>query len=91
MLKPKTTKQFKRDFKKAKKQNKKLENLENVMVELTNERQLSPRNKDHPLIGNFSGSRECHIEPDWLLIYRIDKNASEIIFERIGSHSELFE
>jgi addiction module toxin, RelE/StbE family len=45
-------------------------------------------NRDHPLVDNYVGRRECHIEPDWLLIYKLD--GDEIIFERTGSHSDLF-
>ena len=54
-----------------------------------NEERLNARYKDHKLIGNFIGRRECHIEPDWLLIYKT--NDDEIIFERTGTHSDLFD
>jgi len=90
MLKPRATKQFKKDYKKAKKQNKNLKKLEDIMAELEAERQMPLKFRDHLLAGKFEGSRECHIEPDWLLIYRIDKPESEIIFERTGTHSDLF-
>ena len=49
---------------------------------------MLPKYREHSLIGNFIGRRECHIEPDWLLIYKIDND--NIIFERTGSHSDLF-
>lgn len=55
---------------------------------MIDEEPLAERHRDHVLIGNYQGRRECHIEPNWLLIYKIDEN--EIIFERTGSHSDLF-
>ncbi len=53
---------------------------------LLNEEKLPPKNRDHALTGNYANRRKCHIEPDWLLIYKLDKNA--IIFERTGTHSD---
>lgn len=90
MLKPDTTTQFERDIKKAKKQHKPLEKLKTVMAQLVEEKSLDPKYLDHPLQGNWKGARECHIENDWLLIYRLVKSRGEIWFERLGSHSELF-
>jgi len=59
------------------------------MRQLAERRQLNPKHKDHKLIGNYKGRRECHIAPDWLMIYQyIGDNA--VLFERTGSHSELF-
>ena len=49
---------------------------------------LEPRYCDHPLVGNFANRRDCHIEPDWLLIYRFE--ADKVIFERMGTHADLF-
>ena len=49
---------------------------------------LPPEYKDHPLRGNYSGSRDCHIEPDWVLIYTLEEN--HVRFERTGTHSDLF-
>lgn len=69
-------------------QNKDLEKLERVMKALIEEKPLDPKHKDHPLHRNWAGRRECHIEPDWLLIYKLQKPT--IIFERTGSHAELF-
>lgn len=60
------------------------------MTTLAAGKPLSPRNRDHALVGNYSDRRECHIEPDWLLIYKIDEPRKEIIFERTGTHSDLF-
>lgn len=58
------------------------------MIKLINEEVLDVKYKDHPLKGEYSDFRECHIEPDWLLLYKIENNY--IIFTRTGSHSELF-
>jgi len=88
MLKPVTTNQFEKDLNKAKKQGKDLEKLKEIMSLLLNQMPLPPNNKDHKLSGNYSYHRECHLSPDWLLIYKATK--VEIIFERMGSHSELF-
>lgn len=49
---------------------------------------LEARHRDHPLVGNYAGRRECHLEPDWLLIYKLD--GDDIIFERTGTHADLF-
>jgi mRNA interferase YafQ len=80
--------QFKEDFKRVKKQHKDLSKLQTVIEILVNEQPLDLRYKDHQLIGDWKNHRECHIEPDWLLIYRIfDTN---LYLERTGSHSDLF-
>ena len=84
----KITSQFKKDYKKAKKQNKDLELLKKVMSDLIAGKALEERFKDHVLLGNWKPHRECHIQPAWLLIYRIE--ADTIIFVRAGSHAELF-
>ena len=65
-----------------------VENIKTVMRELMDEMPLEAKYRDHFLIGNFKDRRECHIEPDWLLIYRIDD--PHIIFERTGTHADLF-
>lgn len=92
MLKPIKTTQFEKDQKKAHKQHIKrdFKTLEEVSLLLINEQPLDPKYKDHPLKGNWKGCRDCHIENDWVLIYRINEKEGTIIFERIGSHSELF-
>ncbi len=87
MLIPITTKQFEKDVKKAKKQGKEIRKLKQVMKYLIDEVPLPLKNNDHKLTGNYFHHRECHISPDWLLIYKVTKK--EIIFERTGSHSEL--
>ncbi|EFQ66799.1 TPA: type II toxin-antitoxin system YafQ family toxin [Enterococcus faecalis S613] len=84
------TNQFKKDFKKAKKQGKNLEKLKEVIVLLQEQQTLPLKYKDHELTGNYIGTRECHIEPDWLLIYKIDGDKLILTLARIGSHSELF-
>jgi len=65
------------------------EKIKKIIRNLINEERLDAKYKDHKLIGNYKGRRECHIEPDWLLIYKIED--SVIIFERTGTHSDLFE
>jgi len=82
------TTQFKKDYKKIKKQQKNLSKLTIVIEKLLSQQKLEPKYKDHPLSGNFKNHRDCHIEPDWILIYRITKE--ELILERTGSHSDLF-
>lgn len=79
---------FKKDLKKLAKQGKDLEELYTTIELITEEKPLPLRNKDHPLIGNWKGHRECHIRPDWLLIYKIQDD--RLYLERTGSHSELF-
>lgn len=90
MYNPVISSKFKKDLKRDKKRNKDLLKLEFIMKKLTNGEPISVKNRDHPLVGNYSGRRECHIEPDWLLIYKIDFDEMEIIFERTGTHSDLF-
>jgi mRNA interferase YafQ len=72
----------------AKKRGKGIKKLELIMERLANGAVLEKKHWDHDLIGNFANRRECHIEPDWLLIYKID--GTRIIFERTGTHSDLF-
>ena len=88
MLKPSFTKQFDRDLKRMLKRGKEKDKIKLVVSNLINEERLDPKYKDHKLVGNYEGRRECHIEPDWLLIYKPEKEM--IIFERTGSHSDLF-
>jgi mRNA interferase YafQ len=91
MLKPSTTSQFKKDFKKCQKSSQRdILALKELMQQLSEQAPLADRYRDHPLSGNFVNHRECHIKPDWLLIYYIDAEKGEITFVRTGSHSELF-
>lgn len=89
MLQPKFTKAFQKDFKRSQRRGKDLEKLHHVQKLLTMEEALPAQYRDHPLKGVWAGHRECHIEPDWLLIYRI--HDLDIIFTRIGTHSDLFD
>ena len=82
------TSQFKRDFKRIKKRGKDLNKLKEVVSILDKSEALADRHHDHALIGEWSGSRDCHIEPDWLLIYRVEGDS--LFLERTGSHSDLF-
>lgn len=84
------TNQFKKDIKLAKKQGKDIDKLFDVIGVLANGETLDEKYRDHDLSGNFKGCRECHIEPDWLLIYEIDNNVLVLVLNRVGSHSELF-
>ena len=84
------TSQFKKDLKLAKKQNKDLGKLFEVIDILANGETLDAKYKDHSLTGNYRETRECHIEPDWLLIYEIRGDVLVLMLYRLGSHSELF-
>jgi len=88
MRTPVFTSKFKQDRKLAGKRNKDLLKLDDVISDLIDGILLPPKNRDHALSGNYVGRRECHIEPDWLLVYKVDDDL--IIFERTGSHSDLF-
>ena len=90
MLTPVYYGSFRRDCKHMKKQNKHMNKLAEVMNILINDQPLLPKHENHPLHGNFINWWECHIEPDWLLIYRIEKTRKEVIFYRTGSHSDLY-
>ena len=80
--------QIKKDYKRIKKQHKDISKLQFVIEELVNQNELDPRYKNHLLTGNWNKHSECHIESDWLLIYRISDN--NFYLERTGSHSEIF-
>ena len=82
------TSKFKKDLEKAKKQGRNLEALQEAIRFLGSSTPLPYKFNDHKLIGNYSGRRECHLAPDFLLIYCIKGN--ELTFERLGTHSELF-
>ena len=88
MLKPEYTTKFKKDLKTVEKRNLDIELLKAVIKKLCLEEPLPEKNKDHNLSGEWSGCRECHISPDWLLIYQIGNGI--IVFERTGSRSDLF-
>ena len=84
--------QFRRDLKLAKKRGLKIEKLKKVVDTLASGHKLDEKYRDHKLIGEYGikGFRECHIEPDWLLIYRVDKSVLELYLFRTGTHSDLF-
>ncbi|RQV98120.1 type II toxin-antitoxin system YafQ family toxin [bacterium] len=88
MFIPIYTRQFERDLKRIKKRRKNIEKLKIILCALIEEEKPDPIHRDHKLVGNWLGRRECHIESDWLLIYKIEDD--RIIFERTGTHSDLF-
>jgi mRNA interferase YafQ len=88
MLAQTTSRQFERDYVKQFKRHKDLSKLKAVMRLIVEEKPLGRKHRDHPLTGNWTAYRDCHIEPDWLLIYKIDQNG--VLFERTGSHADLF-
>ena len=92
MLKPGSTGQFKKDYKLAVKSGFNPEKLEKVVSLLCNGVTLPPAYKDHLLMNsrNYKGMRECHIEPDWLLVYKIRKDILVLQLIRTGTHSDLF-
>lgn len=90
MLKSIVQNKFKQDLKRIKKRGLNILNLKFVMAELAVENILHVKYRDHMLTGNYKGCRECHIEPDWLLIYSIDNSDKTILFVRTGTHSDLF-
>lgn len=91
MLTVRTEGRFKKDVKKLSKAgSKSMSKLREVIRKLEREKPLEKEYNPHPLSGNWKDHMECHIEPDWLLIYCIDKKYNELILVRTGSHSELF-
>ena len=86
----KFTNQFKKDIKLAKKQNKDLNKLFDVVNILAEGGILEAKYRDHDLSGEYKGTRECHVEPDWLLVYEIQNDVLVLMLYRLGTHSELF-
>ena len=84
------TTQFKKDYKLALKRHLNIELLDNVIISLSRGETLPEINKDHALTGNWVGHRECHILPDWLLVYRIEDDVLVLTLARTGTHSDLF-
>lgn len=82
------TKQFKKDVKRMRKRGKDLEKVKAVIDLLVAEEPLPPKNRDRKLGGNWIGRRDCQIEPDWILIYKLTED--ELLLERTGTHSDLF-
>jgi mRNA interferase YafQ len=90
MLKPRFTGSFKRERKLMQKRGKDIHKLTEVMGMIINEQPLPPERHNHPLHGEWEGSFECHIQGDWILIYRLNPEARTVTFQRTGSHSDLF-
>ena len=84
------TTQFKKDYKLALKRHLDIDLLDDIIRALSQGKTLPEKNKDHALSGNWTGYRECHIQPDWLLIYRIDNDVLVLTLTRNGTHSNLF-
>ena len=85
------TSQFKKDCKRAKKRGLDMSELQAVLDRLGNGDQLEERYRDHFLVGGYAGFRECHIRPDWLLIYAVDEDRLILAAARTGTHSDLFD
>jgi mRNA interferase YafQ len=83
------TRQFARDLKRMQKRGEKLAKLKAVVKRLAQGKPLDPKHRDHPLIGNWKNCRDCHIEPDWVLIYTVGPDSLRL--ERTGTHSDLFQ
>lgn len=81
---------FRKDLKLAKKRAYNLELLNDIVDKLAAQIPLPPQNRDHALSGDYAGFRECHIQPDWLLVYRIDNDELLLFLSRTGTHSDLF-
>jgi mRNA interferase YafQ len=91
VLDAKRANRFKKEFARAEKRGKNMDKLIEVMGMLMNEQPLLAKHHNHPLHGGeWEGKWECHIEPDWLLVYRIDKKKGQILFYRTGTHTDLF-
>jgi len=88
MLIPDYTDRFRKDYKLAIKRNYDVSLLDAVICDLIGEVPLAEKHWDHQLVGNYDGCRECHVKPDWILIYQV--GAGVIVFERTGTHSDLF-
>ena len=84
------TGQFKKDYKLARKRNLNIELLDEIILKLARGEELPKENRDHALSGNWLGYRECHIQSDWLLIYRVEEGVLILTLTRTGTHSDLF-
>lgn len=81
---------FRKDLKLAEKRGYEIKKIRDVIAALADGQQLDERYRDHTLTGNYAGYRECHIQPDWLLIYRIQESELILLLSRTGTHSDLF-
>ena len=84
------TKKFQKDLKRVQRRGYDLSLLTEILKKLANGESLPEKNRDHLLTGNFSGCRECHITPDWLLVYKIYEEELLLYLTRTGTHSDLF-
>ncbi len=82
---------FKKDLKVTAKRGYNLELLDQVVEKIASQEKLPAKYKDHELVGNYVGFRECHIQPDWLLVYRIEDEDLILFLSRTGTHSDLFD
>ena len=82
---------FRKDLKLAAKRGLRLDELNAIENQLAAGQTLPERNRDHALTGDYIGFRECHIRPDWLLVYRVDGDALELFLFRTGTHTDLFD
>lgn len=91
MRTPVFTNKFQKELKKCKSRGLDMRDITDIMQKLINNEPLAQRNKNHPLSGgDFTGCFECHIRPDWLLVYMVDDEANTVTFLRTGTHSDLF-
>ena len=90
MYKIRPTSRFQKDLKRLRKRGYDMDLLTGVLKQLAAGQALAPSYRDHPLVGDYSGCRECHITPDWLLIYEIDGGELFLYLPRTGTHSDLF-
>lgn len=86
----KNTTQFKKDYKPAKRRGLDISLLKSIVTKLANGESLDSKYRDHSLTGNWVGHRECHIQPDWLLVYRYEDDVLVLTLARTGTHSDLF-
>jgi len=90
LLELKQTSQFKKDLRRMVKRGANMDLLDEVVLLLRERKALPDKYEDHPLTGNWAGYRDCHIQPDWLLLYRVEENVLILSLTRTGSHSDLF-
>ena len=90
MLKVRVAKQFKKNYKQAQKRGFNMLLLDNIIIQLANEKPLDAKHKDHALKGTLKDYRECHVTPDWLLMYKIEKTILTLTLIDTGSHANLF-
>ena len=91
MLTPRPTAAFRRDVRRCQKRGLPIEALRSVVGRLAAEEALDARHRDHALSGVYAGYRECHIRPDWLLIYRVERGDLILALTRTGTHADLFD